>query len=149
MESFKQYMRDNTDVEKSLAKLPKAFRKLVDGFHIKLVDGHTLPGDKDHVGVITTEPKRQIKIACPWNYPREFALFHEVGHLAFEKYVRGTKWEEEWKLTCKKNLHRKKQEPDEENWCHAFSNHFVKNKVVLHTHPEWEKYFKRFMKEIG
>jgi hypothetical protein len=148
VDNFKQYMKDNSDIEKSLAKLPEAHRKLVDGFHIKLEPGNTLRGDNGHVGVIMTNPKRQIKVASPWNYPREFALLHEVGHLVFEKWVRGTKLEKEWKKICKLNPNRKKDESDEENWCHSYSNHFVKHKVITHTHPEWEAYFNRFLKQF-
>ena len=141
-------MKDNADIEEALAKLPKAVRKLVAGFHIKLEPGNTLHGDDGHVGVIMTHPKKQIKVAAPWNYGRAFALYHEVGHLVFAAHVKGTKWEEEWKSVCKKNPNRKKDEPDEENWCHSFSNHFIKHKVLTHTHPAWEDYFNRFLKQF-
>jgi len=133
-------MKDNADIENSLAKLPKSHRELVHGFHIKLEPGNTLPGDDGHVGVIMTSPKRQIKVASPWNYPREFALLHEVGHLVFEKFVRGTELEKEWKDICKKNPNRKKDEPDEENFCHAYAARYVKHPPVTHHHEEWRKF---------
>ncbi len=148
MENFKRYMKDNADIEKSLSKLPTAHRNLVHGFQINLEPNNTLPGDDSHVGVIMTHPKKQIKVASPWNYPREFAFLHEVAHLVYEKYVRGQKWEKEWNSVCKQNENRKKDEPNEENWCHGYANHFVKHKVLTHTSPEWESYYNRFLKQF-
>lgn len=135
-------MKDNADIEKSLAKIPKGHRELVHGFHIKLEPGNTLHGDDGHVGIIMTNPKRQIKVASPWNYPREFALLHEVGHLVFEKFVRGTDLEKQWKKICANTKDKKKNEPPEELFCHAYANTYCKHQVVIHTHPEWEKFIK-------
>ena len=142
-------MKDNADIEDSLAKLPKGHRKLVHGFHIKLEPGNTLHGDDGHVGVVMTSPKKQIKVAAPFNYGREFTLLHEAAHIIWQVYVKGTKWEKEWSQVCKLNKNRKKDEPDEENWCHAYSNHFVKHKIVTHTCPEWDDYMERFCKSTG
>ena len=139
MGNFKQYMKDNADIEKSLAKLPKAHRKLLYGFHIKLEPGNTLPGDDGHVGVIMTSPRKQIKVASPWNYPREFALLHEIGHLVWA-VIMTPKLKKEWSGVCKLHSGRKKNESDEENFCHAYSARYVKNPPVVHHHEAWRKF---------
>lgn len=142
MKSFKKYIKDYEDVEKSINQLPKKFRKLAHGFHIKLEPGHTLPGDNSHVGVVMTNPKNQIKLATPWNYPREFTFFHEIGHLVFEKYVRGTDLEKKWKELCSKTKDKKKDEPPEELFCHAFAATYCKYPPKIHYHDEWVKFIK-------
>jgi hypothetical protein len=34
----------------------------------------------------------------------------------------------------------------EELFCMAYANHFAKNKIVIHTHPEWESFIQKFIK---
>lgn len=136
-------MDEESDVEKTLSKLPKAHRELVKGFKITFEPGNTLKGDKGHVGVIQTDPKPEIRVASPWNYGREFTFLHEVGHLVYEKYVRGTPLEKQWAAICKRTKNKKPGEPPEENFCHAYGNEYGKNQVVIHTHPEWSKFIRK------
>lgn len=144
MRGFKKFIKeeDSGDVEKSLRKLPRTYRNLVHGYKITFEPNNTLHGDDGHVGMITNNPK-QIRVASPWNYGREFALLHEVGHLVWAAYIKGTQLEKEWEQIVANTKHKKKDEPPEENWCHAFANTYSKNKVVIHTHPEWEEFMKR------
>ena len=142
MSEFKQYMKNNEDIENSLKKLPKGHRALVHGFKINLEPANTLKGDDGHVGVIMTDPHKEIRVASPWNYPREFAFLHEVGHLVYENFVRGENLEKEWAEICKQNPHRKKDEPDEENFCHSYAAFYCKHPPVVHYHPAWRKFIK-------
>jgi hypothetical protein len=142
MAEFKQYMKNNDDIEESLKKIPKAHRALVHGFKINLEPTNTLHGDDGHVGVIMTDPHKEIRVASPWNYPREFAFLHEVGHLVYEKYVRGKDLEKEWSKIVKLNHGRKKEEPDEENFSHAYAAYYCKHPPVTHHNEEWRKFIK-------
>jgi hypothetical protein len=145
---FKKYMSEESDVKKTLEKIPAAHRKLAQEFKLDFESSNTLKGDGDHVGVIQTHPKPQIRVASPWHYGREFVLLHEIAHIVYEKYVRGTEFEKKWIAICKATPNKKKDEPAEENWCHGYSNYFCKHKVVIHTHPEWERYFKNFLSQF-
>lgn len=139
-------MQDGEDAKKSLSKLPKSHQQLANGFEIVFEPANTLQGDEAHVGVIMTSPKRQIRVASPWRYGREFAFLHEIGHLVWAKYVKGTDLEKEWSRVVKLNPHRKKEEPDEENHSHAYANTYIKNKMVIHTHPAWDKFIRSLPK---
>ncbi len=134
-------MKDNEDVEKALAKLPKGHRELVKGFKVVFEPNNTLKGDKGHVGVIMTSPKRQIKVASPWNYGRGFCFLHEVGHLVWEKFM-SDELRKKWKAICSRTKEKKKDEPPEELFCHAYANTYANQQIVIHTHPEWEKFIK-------
>lgn len=133
-------MTDEADIQKSLNKLPKAHKELAKGFKIVLEPNNTLKGDKGHVGVIMTHPSPQIRVASPWNYPREFAFLHEVAHLVYEKYIRGTPLEQEWNAICARTKDKKKGEPPEELFCHAYANRYCNNQVVIHDHEEWNNF---------
>jgi hypothetical protein len=139
-------MTEDGDVEKSLAKLPDSHRALVQGFKIEFEPHNTLKGDAGHVGVIMTHPRKLIKVASPWNYGREFALLHEVGHLVYEKYVRGTDLEKMWEKIAGSVEHKKKNEPPEELFCHAYANFYAKHKITIHDHDAWNEFIGRLPK---
>jgi hypothetical protein len=57
-------------------------------------------------------------------------------------YVKGNPLEHEWDRIDKLNEHRKKEEPAEENFCHAFAAYYVKYPPIVHSHPEWKRFIK-------
>lgn len=145
MKDFKKFIEsEEEDVHKSLAKLPAAYQKLAHGFKVSFEPSHTLKGDDKHIGEIILDKKqKRIRVCSPWNYGRSFAFLHEIGHLVWEKYIKGTDLEKEWISICKNTKDKKKDEPEDENFCHAFANQYVKFPLVIHDHPEWKKFIKK------
>jgi hypothetical protein len=45
----------------------------------------------------------------------------------------------EWKQIVARTKNKQKQGP-EELFCHAYANYYVKNKIVIHDHPEWRQF---------
>ena len=92
MISFKEFVKANDmdeekkDIEKTLKKLPHSHASLVKGYKWKFHSGNTLNGDNQHVGYIDDSDK-EIAVASPWNYGREFTILHEVGHKVWENFV--------------------------------------------------------------
>ena len=142
MKDFKRFIEnEHDDVHKSIKKLPLAHQKLAHGFELKLEPTHTLKGDDDHVGEIIIHPKKKsIRISSPWNYGREFAFFHEIGHLVWENYVRGKPLEKKWVEICSKTKDKKKDEPPEENFCHAYASFYCKFQLAIHNHQTWRNF---------
>jgi len=147
MKDFKKFFLERTEEEKNikttLDKLPKKYKNLVKGYKFKWQNGNTLDGDDEHVGVIDPKTKTAT-ISAPWNYGREFTFLHELGHKVFEKFMTPDLFKE-WKQIVNKTKN-KMQQNAEELWCMGFANHFVKNKIVQHHHPEWESFIKKFIK---
>lgn len=148
MLEFKQFLFEQTkeqedNIKETLRKLPKAYQKLIGHFKIKWGCDNVLNGDDGHIGIIN--PKNNtITIAAPWNYGREFTFLHEIGHKIWEAFMT-KEFLAEWEKVLKMNKNRMKQNA-EELWCMNFANHFAKNKVVVHSHPAWENYMKKFVK---
>lgn len=147
MEGFKYFFEQTAEqeenIKKTLNKLPKKHSGLIKGYKIKWQCDNVLDGDDEHVGIINPND-RTITVAAPYSFGREFTFLHEIGHLVFNKFC-STKWKEKWAKIVKKNPNRQKQN-DEELWCMCYANHFVKHKIVVHTHPAWEAYMKEFCK---
>ena len=131
---------EDKDIKETLSKLPTHHRKLVQGYKIIFEPDSTLKNDDKHVGVITSKPK-EIRVASPWNYGRGFAFLHEIGHLVWEKFIKGKK-EKEWSGLCKKVKDKKKGEPEEELFCHAYASTYCKYPPKLHHHESWERFIK-------
>ena len=150
MDGFRKYFLEQTkeqeeNIKKTLAQLPKTHLALIKDYKIKWHGDNTLKGDDEHIGIINPNNKT-ITIAAPWSYGRQFTFLHEISHKVFEKYIAPYPEKiKEWKKVMVKNKNRMKQNA-EELWCMNYSNHFVKNKIVAHTHPEWETYMKKFIK---
>jgi len=150
MNGFRAYFLEQTkeqeeNIKKTLAKLPAAYQTLIKDYKIKWHHDNTLMGDDGHIGIINPNNKT-ITIAAPWNYGREFTFLHEVSHKIFEKYMAPYPERiKEWKKVLVKHKKRMKQNL-EELWCMNFANYFSKNKIVAHTHPEWESYMKKFIR---
>ena len=130
---------EQRDIAQLLSKLPQHHSALVKGYHWKFHAGNTLNGDSQHVGYVDPNSK-EIAVAGPWNYGREFTILHEVGHKVWERYVQPTpKLEQMWSQIVARTKNRQDQ-PAEELFAMAYANHYVKNKIVIHTHPEWEQF---------
>jgi hypothetical protein len=143
---FEQTQEQEKNLKATLAKLPKKFSDLIKGYKFKWHNDNTLRGDDQHIGIINPI-KKMVTIASPFNYGREYVLLHEIGHKVFENFMT-KELLDEWREILKKTKHKLKQD-EEELWCMNFSNHFAENKIVVHTHPEWEKYMKKFIKMKG
>src|SRR3990170_4679864 len=90
---------EEKNIKTTLKKIPKKHQALLKGFKFKFLNGNTLKSDKNHVGYMMNNPK-EIAVASPWNYPREFTFLHEIAHLIWEKFVDKDK-RKEWKKIVK------------------------------------------------
>lgn len=141
MNSFKKYMSEEDDIKDTLSKLPKGHSNLVKGFKVKFEPNNTLKGDKGHVGVVKTCPSKQITIASPWNYSRSFVLIHEIGHLVWNQFMT-PELKDKWGDLIKANKDRKKEEPEEEQFAHAYAATYAKHPPMTHFDPTWVKFIK-------
>lgn len=146
MNTFKQFLAESEekdDVKKLISKLPKGHQKLLNGFKFKFTNGHTLPKDSEHVGVIYQD---KITVASPFNYSRSFVVLHEIAHLIFS-YKMTKELKKEWSELVKKY---KKELPkndalnqnDEEIFAMSYGTCYAKHPVETFNHPEWIKFIK-------
>jgi hypothetical protein len=110
---------------------------LIKDYKFKFQSGNGLDGDPDHIGSID-EKNKKITIASPWNYGREYALLHEIGHLIW-KYLVSEKSKDKWSKIVK-NTKNKQNQGIEELFCMAYANTYAKNKIEIHNHTKWEKF---------
>lgn len=151
MATFKEFMQnapsndmgeEKRDVQKTLSKLPPSHYDLVKGFKWKFQGGNTLHGDEEHVGYMDDQEK-EIAVAAPWNYGREFTVLHEVAHQVWELIPDQLK--QQWEQIVANTKEKQSQSP-EELFCMAYANHYAKNKIVIHDHPEWHQFIKNLPK---
>lgn len=128
-----------TDIKKLLHKIPKSHAQLVKGYGWKFHPGNTLNGDEEHVGYMD-DLEKEIAVAAPWNYGREFTILHEIAHRVWEHLVPEEK-KKEWKEIVKRT-DEKQEQSAEELFCMAYANNYVKNKIVIHDHEEWKEFIK-------
>jgi hypothetical protein len=131
------------DIKTLLNKLPKLHGQLVKGFTWKFQPGNTLHGDDEHIGYMDDKSK-EIAVAAPWNYGREFTILHEIAHRVWEDIVPDD-MKHEWGEIVK-NTKEKQPQSEEELFCMAYANHYAKNKISIHDHPEWDDFIKRLPK---
>jgi hypothetical protein len=143
--NFKSFLIESymSDVRKTLGKLPKKHSALLKGYKFKFEDGNELKGDGEHIGFID-EDKKLVTIASPWNYGREFTLLHEIGHAVW-KYFVNDKLRKKWTSIVEKTKHKQSQGA-EELFSMAYASAYVKNKIEIHCHPEWESFIKNLPK---
>jgi len=139
---FKDFMQadlgeEQQDIARTLSKIPPTHRELVKGYRWKFHAGNTLNGDNQHIGYMDDKNK-EIALAGPWNYGREFTILHEIGHRVWEKLI-PPEMKNKWTMVVRQTKHKQNQEP-EELWCMAYANFFAKNKIVIHDHPEWHQF---------
>jgi hypothetical protein len=130
---------EKNDIARTLSKIPPQHRELVKGFNWKFHAGNTLNGDDQHIGYMDDREK-EIAIAGPWNYGREFTILHEIAHRVWEQLL-PPQIKQQWLQIVTKTKDKQNQEP-EELFCMAYANHFAKNKIVIHDHPEWHMFIK-------
>jgi len=131
--------KESGDLSSTLRKLPKAHRQLLRGYKFDFQGGNTLKGEKDNVGSNDFD-KKHIIIAAPWNYGREFAILHEIGHLVWQ-HLMCDHDKQRWGQIVK-NTKDKLRQCAEELFCHAYANTHAKNKIEVHNHKSWEKFVK-------
>ena len=139
--SFVEAQEAMKDVKKTLIKLPKSHAALVKGYKYVFKGDNTLDGD--HIGELDTG-KKKITVAAPWNYGRQYAILHEIGHAVWEHLVDDDK-KKEWQRIVKSTKNKQNQNA-EELFCMAYADFYAKNKVVIHNHPEWEKFVRNLPK---
>lgn len=128
------------DIKRLLEKIPKAHAALVKGYRWKFQAGNTLHGDSEHVGFIDNKTK-EIVVAGPWNYGREFTVLHEIGHKVYDLLDRNTKltWDKIVKNTKMKPGDR---QPPQELFCHAYAATYTKRPPVSYCHPNWIRFIR-------
>ena len=144
MKGFKKYFHEDEDVSKTIAKLPHSHQQLAKQFKVLFEPQNTLQGDDDHVVMVTNKPRPLIKIAAPMYHSREHTLLHEIAHLVYETFVKGTPLEKEWAVIAQ-NTPMKKQDRDnaEEYFAHAYGTFYSKNRLTKFDIPEWMEFIKR------
>lgn len=143
MQNFRAFLEasdSGADFQKSLSRLPKSYRKLVDGWEFKSDPESDLSKYPGKIGLLDPQ-KRCITIANPWSYPGEFAFLHEIGHLVWEKFV-DKSLRREWKGIVKSTKQKVRQNA-EELFCSAFANYYCKQRMEIHSHAAWDAFISR------
>ena len=152
---FKDYLESDAsmgeekgDILKTLSKLPNTHRNLIKGFSWKFQGGNTLSGDDQHVGYMDDHEK-EIAVAAPWNYGREFTVLHEISHTVWERLPHNLK--QKWFQVVQQpknqpspdgqNKDSLSQNP-EELFCMSYATFYAKHKVVTYYKPEWMEFIK-------
>lgn len=136
--SFREFVTI-PDVKDTIESLPKCFQKLVKGFKVKFLSTDTLPKNKENIGYIQGD---KIVVCNPYYYSRQFTFLHEIGHMVYTYYIHKTKFEQEWKDILSK-VKNKINQNAEEQFCHFFASFYCRYPLVKHSHPEYEKFFKK------
>lgn len=142
--SFKNFLlkeeleEEKNDIKNMLEKIPQKHANLVKNFKFKFQPGNTLKGDKSHVGYMSDDHK-EICVAAPWNYGREFTVLHEVGHKVWEQLL-DNKSKEKWSLLIKKY---KKNENPEELFCMAYAATYSKHPPITYYKKDWINFIKK------
>ena len=145
---FRQFLEtsymdeEKQDVQKTLAKLPPSHAALVNGFQWKFHAGNTLDGDTQHVGYMDSG-NREIAVAAPYNYGREFTILHEIAHRVWEHMNSNLK--RHWNQLAQDMTDHQKQDKSvnqepEEKFCMAYAQHYAKNKLVKFANPKWDQF---------
>lgn len=128
----------DTDARDTVKKLPKKYRKLLRGYQFKFQNSNTLDHDDENIGKVQGN---KITVAAPWFYPKEFTFLHEIGHVVWEKMIKGTSLEKQWKSLLKNTKNKVKQN-DEEIFCHSFSAAYSTNPPLKHYHKNLINFIK-------
>ena len=141
MMTFKNFLEsksqeEDKDILGTLSKIPPSHAALVKGYTFKLQGGNTLSDDDDHIGYVQEDPK-EIVVAAPWNYGREFTMLHEIGHRVYDKLSGDLK--KRWAVIVYQTPKRQKQSP-EELFCMAYAAAYSKHPPVIHYHKAWLKF---------
>ena len=134
---FKEFIEaseeEDKDIINTLSRIPASHANLVKGYTFKFQGGNTLDGDEDHVGYVQEDPK-EIVIAAPWRYGREFTFLHEIGHRVYERLNDEIK--KRWAMIVAHTRNKQEQDP-EELFSHAYAAAYSKNPPAVHYHKAW------------
>jgi hypothetical protein len=151
--NFKHFVENEfmSDVEKTVAKIPKSHKDLIKDYKFKSESGNTLGGKGKHVGEID-EKKKHIKVAAPYNYSREFTILHEISHAVW-KYKMTDQLKKEWNTLVKNTKKEQKDKDDktkdakdsldqnaEEIFCMVYSNVYSKHPTTTYDHDAWKNF---------
>lgn len=148
--NFKLFLENSehydSDIKKTLNKLPKKHCDLIKDYKIKFEHKNTLKNDLNHIGFID-EKNKIIKIAAPWNYGRSFTLLHEIAHAVW-KYIVTTKQKKEWSEIFekqKKNMkkHESLDQSAEEIFAMAYANFYSKHKLLTYENKAWNSFISK------
>lgn len=147
-EFMQQYMahdgmeEEKKDIEETLSKLPPSHKALVEGYRWKFHAGNTLNGDDEHVGYIDDGDK-EIAVAGPWNYSREYTILHEVAHKVWERLVT-PELKHQWNVLFKnaEKKHKALEQSAEEIFCMTYANFYADHKLLTYYKPEWMQFIK-------
>jgi hypothetical protein len=140
---------EKNDILKTLGKLPTSHRNNIKGYSWKFQGGNTLNGDDKHVGYMDDHEK-EIAVAAPWNFPREWCALHEIAHVILERLPSQIKqqWVQLVKRTIQKQIKDNPNAADsldqnpEEIFCHSYACFYSKHKLATYNNPEWMNFIK-------
>lgn len=141
---FIEFMQNNMgeekgDISRTLGKIPPRHSALVNGYNWKFHSGNTLNGDDEHVGYMDKGSK-EIAVAAPWNYGREFTVLHEIAHRVWDELL-DDQTKQKWAEIVTRTKNKQNQEPDE-LFCHGYAATYCKNPPAIHYHKEWVDFIK-------
>jgi hypothetical protein len=143
MLTFRTFLENEEEknLQQMLGKLPQSHRSLVKGFDFKFHSGNTLDGDDEHVGYMDDKGK-EIGVAAPWNYGREFTILHEIGHRVWERLPDQIK--KAWFKIVQQTKRTKKEQHqnDEELFSMAYAATYSKHPPTTFAIPTWIQFIK-------
>lgn len=126
------------DIARTLNKIPASHANLVKGYRWKFHAGNTLNGDDQHVGYMD-DGEKEIAVAGPWNYGREFTILHEIAHRVWG--IMPNKLKKQWHQIVANTENKQEQEP-EELFCHAYATAYTKHPPATHYKEKWIEFIK-------
>ena len=157
---FKEFMQqhmssdgmgeEKKDIQNTLDKIPQSHRNLVKGYRWKFHAGNTLNGDDEHVGYIDDNDK-EIAVASPWGYGREFCALHEIAHKVLDNLPANIKhqWATLFNRTKNKQINTADEESKgaldqspEEIFCMCYATFYSKHKNMTYANPQWMEFIK-------
>lgn len=143
MATFKEFVNseEEKDIQKTIQKLPPSHAALVQGFRWQLQGGNTLSGDNQHVGYMD-KGEKEIAVAAPWFYPREFTLLHEIAHLVWERLPEQIKAQWAQLVNNTKREKDAQKQSAEELFSMAYATTYVKHPPTTFAFPKWMQFIK-------
>lgn len=157
---FKEFMQQNMtsdgmgeekkDIQNTLSKIPEPHRNLIKGYRWKFHAGNTLNGDDEHVGYVDDNDK-EIAVAAPWGYGREFCALHEIAHKVLDNLPPNIK--HQWLTLFNKTKNQQMHHADDENkaaldqspdeiFCMCYATFYSKHKNMTYVNPQWMQFIK-------
>ncbi len=141
-QTFRQFFESSEEednLKATLAQLPTSHRDLIKDCSLKLHNGNTLDKDDQHIGYMDAK-KKEIAVAAPWHYGREFTFLHEIGHRVYDTLPK--EFKDKWEHLVKKTDHKFKEHNIEELFCMIYAQAYAKHKLKEFEIPVLVKYVK-------